>query len=172
MKFNVNSFNKYLSAQAMGDFNRFLEELPLRTGYGVLIAGGVAWLLAGLAIVYATTVAREVADIRSDLVKSEALKPVVPKLTEIPVPEAELEKFVQRVNPLYKDVNITSSKNVISFQANSGRFFGAYREAINHAYNGGQGWRLSLQSICVGRECSKKGFLSGEFKVSRLKVER
>ena len=172
MKLDINSLNKYLSAESMGDLNKFIESMPLRAGYGVLIAAGIAWMLAGLGVVYATTVAKDVADIRAELIKTEALKPIVPKLIEVAVPNDEVKAFVDIVNPMYKDVQITANGNKISFVANSGRFFGAFREAINHAYNGGQGWRLSLESMCVGRECDKKGFLSGEFAVNRFKIER
>ena len=172
MKFDLNSLNKYLSPQAMGDFNQFLEQLPMRAGYGVLIAAGIVWLFAGMAVVFSTVIAKDVAEIRSELVKSEALKPVVPKLVEIPVETTELQSFVDRVDPLYKNVSLAKIENKLIVQSTDGRYFGAFREAINHAYNGGQGWRLSLESLCVGRECEKGVFLKGEFKVNRLSVKR
>jgi hypothetical protein len=170
-KFNA-AINKYLSPQGMGDLNRFLEQMPVRAGYGVLIAGGIAWMIGGLAVVYATTIAQDVADIRAELAKSEALKPVVAQLKTQPVPDADIREFVELVDPLYSDVNISSGRGgTINVTANSGRYFGAFREAINHAYNGGQRWRLSLQSLCVGRECDGQ-FLQGTFKVNTLKIER
>lgn len=163
---------KFLSPQGMTDMNRFLEGLPLRAGHGVLIAGGIAWLLGGLAVVYATTAAKDVADIRAELAKSEALKPVVAQLISTPVPEAEIKTFVDRVNPIYTAVNITApGAGKIAMSSTDGRYFGAFREAINHAYNGGQRWRLSLESLCVGREC-EGAFLNGTFKVNTLKIER
>lgn len=175
-KFDFKDFNaalnKYLSPQGMNDANRFLEQMPMRAGYGVLIAGGVVWLLAGLAVVYATTVAKDVAEIRADLMKSEALKPVVPKIVKTPVPAQQVNDFIEKIDPLYKDVSIKSpGAGRISVKASNGLYFGAFREAINHAYNGGQRWRLSLQSLCVGREC-KGSFLSGEFAVNTLKIQR
>jgi len=166
------SINKMVSPQGMGDLNRFIEQMPLRAGYGVLIAGGIVWLMAGIAVVYATTVAKDVADIRAELVKSEALKPVVAQLVKEPVSKSDIENFVAKVNPLYKEVNIESdNRSGIKITSSSGRYFGAFREAINHAYNGGQRWRLSLESLCVGREC-QGGFLMGTFKVNTLKVQR
>lgn len=166
------SINKYLSPQGMNDVNRFLEQMPMRAGYGVLIAGGIVWFVAGLAVVYATTIAKDVAGIRTELIKSEALKPVVATLVRQPVPANKVEAFADLVNPLYRDVNIKSAgAGKLSVSASSGRYFGAFREAINHAYNGGQRWRLSLESLCVGREC-KGGFLTGTFKVNTLKVQR
>ena len=165
------SINKYLSPQGMNDLNRFLEQMPLRAGYGVLIAGGIVWLLSGIAVVYATTIAKEVADIRTELIKSEALKPVVPQIITSDVPANEINGFVDRVDQLYRDVTIVASGNKLNVSSQSGRFFGAFREAVNHAYNGGQGWRLTLESLCVGREC-EGGFLQGRFAVNRLKVQR
>ena len=166
------AINKYLSPQGATDINRFIEQMPVRAGYGILIAGGVAWFIGGLAVVYATTVAKDVAAIRAELVKSEALKPVVASLQRQAVPDAEVQAFVKRIDPLYRDVTITaSSGGTISFSSANGRYFGQFREAINHAYNGGQRWRLSLVSLCVGREC-KGGFLQGTFKVNTLKIQR
>lgn len=166
------AINKYLSPQGMNDLNRFLEQMPLRAGYGVLIAGGIVWLLAGLGVVYATTIAKDVSAIRAELVKSEALKPVVAQLVRNPVPDSEISAFANKVDPLYSDVSIKAGRSgLITLTSSSGRYFGAFREAVNHAYNGGQRWRLSLQSLCVGREC-KGGFLNGTFRVETLKVQR
>ncbi len=175
-KFDFQAINaaiaKYLSPQSASDMNRFLEEMPMRAGYGVLIAGGIAWFIGGLGIVYATTIAKNVAEIRAELIKSEALKPVVASLQRQPVPDDEVKAFVARTDALYRDVKMTAgSGSTISFSSADGRYFGQFREAINHAYNGGQRWRLSLESLCVGREC-KGGFLSGTFKVNTLNVQR
>jgi hypothetical protein len=121
--------------------------------------------------VFATTVAKDVAEIRTELIKSEALKPVVPTIQVTDVSVQDVAKLVEKISPLYKDVNISASGSSIKVASGSGRYFGAFREAINHAYNGGQGWRLTLESLCVGREC-EGSFLAGQFKVSRLKVRR
>ena len=165
------AINKYLSPQGMDDFNHFLEEIPIRVGYGILVAAGIVWLISGLGIVYATTIAKDVAAIRAELIKSEALKPVVPTITATAVPTAALARFSNRVNPLYKDINIVATGGLLSVSSSSGRYFGAFREAINHAYNGGQRWRLAIEHLCVGREC-KGGFLQGSFKVNTLKIQR
>lgn len=175
-KFDFQAINaklaKLLSPQSANDMNLFLEQMPMRAGYGVLIAGGIAWFIGGLAVVYATTVAKDVAEIRAELIKSEALKPVVATLQRQPVPDAEVSAFVQKTNPLYRDVQITTSRGgSITFSSPDGRYFGQFREAINHAYNGGQRWRLSLESLCVGRECDG-GFLNGTFKVNTLNIQR
>ena len=173
--FDLNSFNalvnKYLSPQSMMDMNRFLEELPARAGYGVLIAGGIVWLIAGLGIVYATTLAQNVSDIRTELIKTEALKPVVPTISTQSVSSDDITKFAARINPLYRDVNISALRNTLSLTSSSGRYFGAFREAMNHAYNGGTRWRLAIDYLCVGREC-QNGFLQGSFKVNTLSINR
>jgi hypothetical protein len=175
-KFDFQALNaklaKMLSPQSAADLNRFLEQMPMRAGYGVLIAGGIAWFVGGIAVVYATTIAKDVASIRAELVKSEALKPVVATLQRQPVPDAEVNAFVEKANPLYRDVEIRSlGRGTLSFRAGDGRYFGQFREAVNHAYNGGQRWRLSLESLCVGREC-EGGFLQGTFKVNTLSIQR
>jgi len=167
------AINKYLSPQGMNDMNKFIEQMPMRAGYGVLIAGGIAWFFGGLAVVYATTVAKDVAEIRSELIKSEALKPVVATLVRQPVPASDVSAFVEKIDPLYRDIDIKASGSKITVSSSNARYFGAFREAINHAYNGGQRWRLSLESLCVGRDCqSQGGFLNGTFNVNTLKVQR
>ena len=177
-KFDIKSLNalmaKIFSPQSMTDMNKFLETLPLRAGHGVLIAGGLAWFIGGLGVVYATTVAKDVAEIRAELAKSEALKPVVAQLKRTPVPQKEISEYVEAVQKHYKDFNVSitsAGAGTIIISANEPNKFGAFREAINHAYNGGQRWRLSLESLCVGRECTGS-FLNGTFKVNTLKIER
>jgi len=173
--FDLNSFNalvnKYLSPQGMGDLNKFIEEFPSRAGYSVLIVGGVMWFGAGLAVVYATTLAKDVSSIRAELLKSEALKPTVPQIVEQIVPQKEVLDFSSRLDGLYKNISVSTEKGSLKFSANSGRYFGAFREAINHAYNGGPRWRLAIDYLCVGRECTN-GFLQGKFKVHTLSIKR
>ena len=49
--------------------------------------------------------------------------------------------------------------------------FGEFREAIGHVYNGGVGWRVGLDKLCVGRECDQKHKLAVALSLKQVSVE-
>ena len=49
--------------------------------------------------------------------------------------------------------------------------FAKFREAIGHMQNGGSGWRVTLDKMCVGRECGDKDKLGVSLKVNKVSVE-
>ena len=53
--FDMNTIKRLTNPQAVKDLDKFLDALPLNVGYNALIAAGFTWLLAGLAILFATT---------------------------------------------------------------------------------------------------------------------
>lgn len=174
--FDYRKLQKYASPQAFNDLNDFLESLPVRAGQGVLIAAGIAWAVAGFAIFYAIIQAQQVAELRTELLKAEALVPQVPKIVRESVPDQKIKAFAARVDKAYQNVKVVSSGNTIKVTSGNGRFFGAYREAIGHLFNGGDSrlgetWRIDVKSMCVGREC-KGNFLNGEFTVYKLAVDK
>lgn len=176
LDFDFRKLQKYTSPQAFNDLNDFIEALPVRAGQGMLIAAGIAWAVAGAAIFYAIIHAGQVAELRSELLKAESLVPQVPKIVRESVPDAQVKEFVERVNVAYDNVKVTSSGNTIKVVSGNGRFFGAYREAVGHLFNGGntrngESWRIDVKSMCVGRDC-KPNFLSGEFTVYKLGVDK
>ena len=174
LDFDFRKLQKYTSPQAFNDLNDFLESLPVRAGQGMLVAAGIAWAVAGAAIFYAIIHAGQVAELRSELMKAEALVPQVPKIVRNDVPGAQVKEFTGRVDKAYDNVKVVSSGNTIKVTSGNGRYFGAFREAVGHLFNGGsqsESWRIDVKSLCVGREC-KPNFLMGEFTVYKLGVDK
>jgi len=128
--FDWKSLQKYFSSQSADDLNRFLEKMPQNAGQTILIAAGIAWAMAGALGLYTAIQTQQLTELRAKLMATEALKPSVPKIKNIAIPKAEVEKFV------------------------------------------GQGWRVSLENLCVGRECDKRHKLAVSLKVNKVSVEK
>lgn len=172
MKLDTVTLKRLLSPHAYKDLDTFVEQLPVRAGKGLIIAGIVAWIAAGLAITYVAMQANHVMELRADILKAEALKPTVPVIAKVPVPRAEVEAFSKKLAELYPQITISASEGRIQVQGAQTDKYGAFREAVGHAFNGGTGWRLATESLCVGRECANTGQLQGAFTVYRLRVDK
>lgn len=138
----------------------------------MIIAGVTAWILAALSVSYVTMQANHVMGLRADILKAEALKPTVPVITRVPVEASEVEAFSKKLADLYPQLNVRGAEDRIEMSAPSTDKYGAFREAAGHAFNGGKGWRLTIESLCVGRECEAGMALKGAFKVYRLRVDK
>lgn len=172
MAFQLNQLQRYISPNAYKDLDVFLEKLPQRAGHGIIIAGAIAWLLAGCAVLYASTQASKVMTLRADILKSEALKPAVPMLVSLPVSGQQLQDFAKNLEQLYPQIQISTQGDFIEVKGGKTDVYGAFREAVGHMFNGGKGWRVSVDSLCVGRECQGNIGLAGRFKINRLTVEK
>lgn len=171
MKLDTVTLKRLLSPHAYKDLDSFVEQLPMRAGQGIIIAGVAAWIAAGLAITYVTMQANHIMELRADILKAEALKPTVPVISKVNVPMAEIDALGKKLADLYPQVTVNASAGHIEINGVSTDKYGAFREAVGHAFNGGTGWRLSTQSLCVGREC-KGPQLQGVFNVYRLQVDK
>lgn len=178
--FDLRVLQKYTSSQSFNDLNDFLEKLPERVGTTLLAIGGAAWLFAGAAIVYANMESTKIQEMSAEAYKKEALTPEVPIVTTQPVNKAEIENFAMKLQSRFEPFDIVISTNRagnIIINGKEGRHYGAFREAIGHIQNGGNGWRVNVVDLCVGRDCTKgrgKGstaFLSGEFSINKIHVD-
>ena len=170
--FDWKSLQKYFSSQSADDLNRFLEKMPQNAGQTILIAAGIAWAMAGALGLYTAIQTQQLTELRAKLMATEALKPSVPKIKNIAIPKAEVEKFVENAKKSYRGIDIKSKGSTIVITANSTLNFAEFREAIGHVQNGGQGWRVSLENLCVGRECDKRHKLAVSLKVNKVSVEK
>lgn len=169
--FDWRMLQKYMSPKATGDLNVFLEKLPQNAGQTVLIAAGIAWAMAGALGLYTSIQVRALTELRAEYKETAALTPVVPKINEIPIPTAEVNTFVEKVTESYKGLKIQASgSNIVITSSRTGNF-AEFREAIGHIQNGGSGWRVSLDKLCVGRECSADQKLAVSLKVNKVSVE-
>jgi len=169
--FNMGNFKKYLGTHSSADLNHFLENLPNNAGKTVLIAAAIAWGAAATAGLYTTIQAQGLTELRAELKETQALKPSVPKITDVAIPENEVKRFVEEAQKTYRGIELKSNRSVIIITAPSTSNFSEFREAIGHVQNGGNGWRVTLDKLCVGRECDKRNKLMASLSVNKVSVE-
>lgn len=170
--FDFRSMQRLLNPQAADDLNIFLEQLPGKVGQTALIAAAIAWAAAGAAGIYATMQANTLTEMRAELAETEALRPAVPKLIDKPVNKDKIAAFSDVLKDQYSLLGVKISGNTVVLTASTYTAFGQFREAIGHIQNGGVGWRVQLDNMCVGRECKKGQQLSATLKVNKVSVER
>jgi len=169
--FDWRSLQKYLSAQSANDFNIFLEKLPDLAGQSALMAAAIAWASGAAFGLFATVQAKKLTELRAQLMETKALKPSVPVIHDVPVPQADVKKFVSVLTGLYADLTIRQQGASITITSPSTAHFGEFREAVGHVQNGGNGWRVTVDKLCVGRECEREK-LTATLKVNKVTVER
>jgi hypothetical protein len=169
--FNWRSLKKYASPKATADLNDFLEKLPQNTGQTILIIAGIAWAAAAGMGLYTTLQLQKLTELRTAMQEAEALKPVVPVVTDVAIDSKEVTEFVDKITKVYKDLSIKVSGSTIVITAKSTGLFGQFREAIGHVQNGGSGWRVSIERLCVGRECGSDP-LTASLKINKVSVSQ
>jgi hypothetical protein len=168
--FDWRILNKYLQPQAANDLNDFLEQMPQKVGNQVLIAAGVAWAAAGTLGLYATVQTQKMIELRAKLKDTQALRPVVPKITDVPVRPDDVKKFAESMSQIYRGLNIRAQGSTIQISASETSRFAEFREAVGHVQNGGSGWRVSVERLCVGRECDRDKLIA-LLKINKVSVD-
>lgn len=167
--FDWRSLQKYLQPQATNDLNAFLEKLPQTAGNQVLIAGGIAWAVAGALGLYTFVQTTQMVELRAKLKDMQALQPIVPKITDVPVSPKEVEVFAKELAAVYRGLTIKSTGSSVQITATDTSRFAEFREAIGHVQNGGSGWRVTVEKLCVGRECDREK-LAALLKINKVSV--
>ncbi len=169
--FDWRSLQKYVSPQATNDLNEFLEKLPQTAGQTALVAAGIAWTAAAAIGLYTVVQVQHMTEMRAELKEVEALKPLVPNLRDIPVPQGEVARFAEDLKNTYPNLNIRQQGPSIQITTKSTAQFGMWREAVGHVQNGGDGWRVSVDKLCVGRECGSQP-LGALLKINKVSVDK
>lgn len=169
--FDWRSLKKYTSPGASEDLNAFLEKLPTHAGQQILVIAGIAWAAAGAIGLYTTVEIQKFTEIRAKLQEAQALKPVVPAIKDVPVTPAEVKEFVDKMGEIYKGLSIKANGASILITATDTASFGQFREAVGHVQNGGSGWRVSIDRLCVGRECERVP-LAAALKINKVSVDK
>lgn len=167
--FDWRSLQKYTSPQAAEDLNVFLEKMPQNAGKTMLVIAGVAWAAAGAAGLYTTVQLQQLTQLRAELAEAKALQPTVPQIKDVPIDGKAVQNFVDGAKDIYTGLSIRSNGASIEITGKSTGLFGQFREAIGHVQNGGSGWRVSIDTFCVGREC-KKAPLQTVLKINKVSV--
>ncbi len=168
--FDPRSLNKLTNASAAEDLNHFLEKMPQNASQTMLVIAGVVWMGAAAVGLFTVVNLQSLTQLRTELQEAEAIKPSVPKIVNQAVKPNDLKKFAERMKDIYQGVDIKASGTAISMTASSTNTFGQFREAIGHVQNGGDGWRIDIKSLCVGRECEGKP-LSTTLKINTISVK-
>ena len=168
--FDWKSLNKYFTSKASDDLNRFLEKLPQNAGQTVLIAAAIAWGMAAAAGLFTAIQTQKMIELRAQLKETEALKPSVPTIKNVGIAKKDVENFVLKAKESYKGLDIKANGSSIIITGRTTRNFTEFRESIGHVQNGGNGWRVSLEKLCVGRECDKQSHLAASLKVNKVSV--
>lgn len=167
--FDWRSLQKYLQPQTANDLNAFLERLPQTVGNQVLIAAGVAWTMAATLGLYTFIQTQQMIELRAKLKDTAALTPAVPKITDVAVSAAEIQEFTKDLAEIYRGLNVRVSGSTIQISATDTARFAEFREAIGHVQNGGTGWRVNVERLCVGRECDREK-LAAILKINKVSV--
>lgn len=163
--------SKLASPKALGDLNDFLERLPQTAGQTVLIAAGIAWASGAAIGLYTTIETKKLIELRAELKNTETLKPVVPKIRDVPVNANAIKEFAGKMGQIYRGLDIRPQGPAVYITSKNTNNFGEFREAIGHLQNGGSGWRVSVDRLCVGRECEREK-LAALLKVNTVSVDK
>ncbi len=169
--YNFASLQKYLQPKAADDLNHFLEGLPHTVGHQVLIAAGIAWVAAGAFGLYTFIETKKMIELRAKLSDMKSLKPLVPEIKNVPVTPDEVSTFVQELSEIYRGLSIKSQGSTIQITAADTSRFAEFREAVGHVQNGGAGWQVSVERLCVGRECDRDK-LAVLLKINKVSVDK
>lgn len=162
----------YFGLRSVDDLKGFWEAVPRYAGQTVLVAAGIAWAVAAIAGLYTTIQTQKLIELRSELRSAEALRVSVGKINYVPLPEKEVVTFVNQLKRSYGGLDIYVKDSRIIITSDSTANFSEFREAIGHVQNGGDGWRITLDMLCVGRECDRQFKLAASLKVNKVSVEK
>jgi len=160
---------KVTHPQAADDLNNFLESLPQKTNNTILIITGIIWAAAALIGLMTAMQMQKMSQAKIEFEEAQALKPKVPVIENTAVSSQELKDFSERSNKLYKDLEIKSAGSTITISSTALGAFGQFREALAYIQNGGSDWRITIDKLCVGRECKGKP-LSATLRVNKVSV--
>lgn len=155
---------------AASDLGKFVEKLPVNAGNTMLMIAGVAWAVAGATGLYVTVQAQQLTELRTKLQDAKALQPIVPQIVDVAIAPAEVSKFAEQLKDVYPGVQVKAAGSEINISAQNTGSFGQFREAIGHVQNGGDGWRVAVSSLCVGREC-KGPPLQASLKINKVDIK-
>ncbi len=167
--FDWHKLKKLADPGAANDLNAFLEKLPQNAGQTALIAAGIAWGMAAAIGLYATVQIQALTTMRAELQEASAMNPPVPDVRNVPINPSVVQEFVRGAQDIYRGVDMKAQGPAVTITATSTRSFPEFREAVGHVQNGGQGWRVNVDRLCVGRECSNYQ-LAATLRISRIDI--
>ena len=156
--------------QGVKDLDRFLDDMPVNVGYNALIAAGVAWIIAGCAVFFTAMQVENVSKLRADLMEVEALKPPVPILKYTPVADAVLKELEEKIKITFSGIGFIGSGGKVTLSAQDTDYFPQFLGAVSFLQNGGRNWRVKIDTMCVGRDCTSSK-LAAVLTVEQVRVD-
>lgn len=169
--FNMGAIKKLASPHAADDLNEFLEQMPQNVGQTMLIIAGIVWAGAGALGLYTTVQLQQLTELRAELEDAESLQPIVPVIKDVAINRQDVTGFVDKISEVYQGISIKANGSSIVITGDSTAQFGRFREAVGHVQNGGSGWRVNIEGLCVGRECDRKP-LTANLKINKISVQK
>lgn len=169
--FDWKSLQKFLDPEAANDFSRFMDKMPANAGKGALIAAGIAWGTAAALGLLTVMQAKELTELKATIETTEAIKPLVPTITLSPASNQEIVRIVESFKTIYPTLSVSTNGGNLSITSKQTADFAQFREAIGHVVNGGNDWKVSIDSLCVGRECKDSG-LGATLKIQKLTIDK
>ena len=169
--FDFRSLNKYFTSQGADDLNKFLEKVPQNAGQAALIAGGISWVAVAVLGLLLMLESQKLTELRATLASSESLKPIVPVMSMDPVSADEVKVFADKAKTLYPGLTVTSNANVLTIQSRDTSSYAQFREIMGHVLSGGAGWKVSVNSMCIGRECPQNA-LDASLKIEKINITK
>lgn len=149
-----NVIKRYTSPQAVKDFDAFLDALPVNAGYNALIAAGIAWIIAGGAVLFTSMEVDRVSTLRTELAKVESLQPPIPLLNYFPVGKADIDTLGKKITATYPGLSVvTTGDGKVTISASDTDYFPQFLAGVSTMQYGGKNWRVTTDSMCAGIEC-------------------
>ncbi len=167
--FDLRRYSKYLTGNSANDLNRFLEKLPQHSGNTVLIAAGIAWAAVAALGLFSMIQTQQLTKLRGELQASESLKPIVPVITMAAVPPEEVTAFAEKAKLLYPGLTVNANGNTLTIQSKDTSSYAQLREIMGHVVSGGTGWKVGVNSICVGRECASNA-IDASLRIEKVNI--
>lgn len=167
--FDARSLQKLTSPNAAEDLNTFLEKMPQNAGQTMLIIAAVLWSGAAATGLFTVVTLQSLTQLRAELQEAQAIRPLIPVVQQKPIQAASLKSTSDRMKEIYKGLTFNANGANVSMSAKTTAAFGQFREALGHIQSGGNGWKVSVESLCVGREC-KNNALSATLRVNTVSV--
>lgn len=164
------ALKRFASPKAVDDLNSFIEKMPQNSNRTVLIIAGIVWSFAAILGLYTTMKIQEFSQLSGEAAEATAMLPNVPAIKDTAVDAASVKTFVDELQKTYKGLEINGNSANIVIRAKSTAQFGEFREAVGHIQNGGSGWRVNVDKLCVGKECQQYP-LSASLKINKVRVE-
>jgi hypothetical protein len=166
--FNMANLQRYTSAQAVKDFDHFLDALPINVGYNALIAAGLTCLMGATSVWFSAQQLENVGKLHTELTNVQALQPPVPVLKYVPVSAAVLKPLADKILANFKGIKIEAGEGTVKVSAPDTDYFPQFLAAISYLQRGGRNWKVQTQALCVGRDCKSNDRMFAEFKVEMV----